>query len=47
MLPIDPRKPGLIVYIGGDAGLGRLIWRRICGTVLTFLLVVATWSVFS
>lgn len=47
MMRIDLRKPGLIASLRGDAGLGWLIFSRFGVTVLMFLLVISTWSIFS
>jgi hypothetical protein len=47
MMRIDARKPGLIACLHGDAGLGWLIFSRFGVTVLMFLFVVSTSSVFS
>ncbi len=46
MVEIDPRKPGLIACMRGDAGLRWLIFTRFTVTVLGFVFVVATWKVF-
>ena len=46
MMRINPRKPGLIACMRGDAGLGWLIFSRCSVTALMFLFLVATWSVF-